>query len=175
MRDLCQNCGDDDHELKDCKGTLAACTYPHGGATIHHPHSILMCPWLHSFCHECHFNGHEANNHNVGLRFTPFELRQRFLSFSHLGLYTSLAFLSRDQRFRPSHWHSGLNSAPLGNNQRDLFLYEGPNSVVPENLQELRAPKLAVAASNLESKVYTYVALLQMHPRGVKTRQTFPE
>jgi hypothetical protein len=156
MASWCQNCAAKDHAYDKCKEDKVPCDYPHGPGFVHSPHSLLMCPALHSACHDCKIRGHEDEDHRAGLRRSPMQLRQQFLVHAHRGLFTSIPFLYGHVALLPYHWTAGLGYARLGRNTTDLWTYAGLGARIPGELLEANRTALEQAQKNCDSTVWTY-------------------
>ena len=153
----CHNCASRNHRREFCPLEKTACVYPHGPASHQHgPHSTLMCPNLHDLCTECYIRGHCAADHAAGMNLSPYQLRQKFLQFAHLGRLTCLPFLYGERRLQSYHWVAGLNVNRLPRNPQDLWIYTGTGSRLSQELLDSLADLMERARDNLNSNPMTY-------------------
>jgi hypothetical protein len=156
MSQWCQNCSSQGHKTSRCPRSMVPCPVHHYEQIAHPPHSALMCPQLHSYCHVCKMRGHLEQLHPE-LKFTPRQLRADFMEFCHLGLYTSLPYLYEEggpiQNF---HWKATVLACRLTRGQPDLWLYRGLSIQLPQDIVEARRAKQDVVRKNLDSTPSTY-------------------
>ena len=153
----CQNCGRDDHMLPRCKEEFVPCVYPHTPRIKNPPHSTLMCPDLMSYCSYCKFRGHRDQEHaRFGLDKSPYELRETFKKYCHLGLLSCLPFLPN---IRNHHFRACLSATSMARGQPDLWLYGGPNASIPDAILHLPSSVNGRerAIANRYSNPFTYI------------------
>ncbi len=156
----CQNCGSKEHAFEKCPEVKVPCVYPHGpGSQSNPPHSLLMCPSLHSACFDCRIRGHVEADHEAGMQQSQMQLRQKFLAFAHRGYLTCVPFLYGQRELQPYHWQGGLGFSRLARNVVDLWTYGGLNARVPEEVLETVRPFLEQAQQNTDSTPETYLPL----------------
>ena len=152
----CQNCGAQDHTTQQCPNWMVPCPMTHYQQIPHPPHSVLMCPQLHSFCHICKLRGHMEQIH-PDVKLTPREFRQDFMQHCHEGLYTSLPYLYESNGpIRNFHWKATLFGCKMTRGQADLWLYRGLDYKLPQEMIDSRRAKQDVVRENIDSTRDTY-------------------
>lgn len=163
----CQNCGDRFHKLTECPTPFKACTIKHLGTTRYPMHSKLMCPQVHSHCKFCRIRGHMSFVHDQGVTRSPRQLRAEFLKYAADGLLTSIPFLHTDDHpLDNGYWKMAIGTNTLVRGQADLWLYKGPGTYVPQELEEKLQDHQALADKNLNSTESTYEPTPDYHFRN---------
>lgn len=156
MSEWCQICAGRDHTTRRCNKKMVPCPVRHYQGIQHPPHTVLVCPQLHSYCHVCKLRGHMEQLH-PNLHQTPRELRQDFMAYCHQGFYTSLPYLYEHggviQNF---HWKSTLMACRMTRGQGDMWLYRGLGYALPQDMVDARKAKQDLVRRNLDSTATTY-------------------
>jgi hypothetical protein len=156
MSKLCQNCGSKYHKMDKCPLEFTICHFKHN-KLVHPPHSILLCPDLHSYCSECKYRGHlKAEHLGSGLQVSPWKSRQNFMNFAHMGLFTSIPYLHRFKPVRDFHWVASFGASKLSRHPGELWTYFGVEEQIPADLIDIRKPEREMAFRNLSSNGSTY-------------------
>ena len=120
LEERCKNCAKSEHEIEQCPelkdGQAPVCVYPHDGVPDLPPHSTRLCPILHYYCLICMVQGHHPEVH-VRQDFSHRELRERFFQHAHLGLLTSMPYLTLFPEARAMmnsvHWRGGYQGLQI--------------------------------------------------------------
>ena len=171
MSKLCQICGSDTHGIQECDKTFVACPVHHYRGINHPPHSVLMCPQLHAHCPLCKVRGHTEMQHDLCQLRSPRQLRQDFLRYSHLGLYTSIPYLYRidkDEseanhgsypRVKANHFRLSYSASTITRNQCDVWMYLGLDAFVPEEYMQTHEDRRQSVNDNFYSTPETYIKM----------------
>ena len=167
LRKHCNNCGKKDHQIQKCPKyrSFKHCEYDHAERQFP-KHSILMCPVLHHVCSNCQTRGHLESHHH---KWDPVRMYSEFQTRQHLGLFTSIPFLSlvpeHEHKVLFFHWilgfqHRNLESCPgnayrIGNFTPELHYRE----------VEAGATHLLKETSSEERKAYDRSRLRQTEER----------
>jgi hypothetical protein len=167
LRKHCNNCGKNDHRIQKCPNyrSFQHCEYDHAERQFP-KHSILMCPVLHHVCSDCQTRGHLESHHH---KWDPVKMYSEFQTRQHLGLFTSIPFLSlvpeHQHRVLFYHWimgfqHRNLESCPgnayrIGNFTPELHYRE----------VEAGATHMLRETSSEERKAYDRTRLRQTEER----------
>ena len=158
----CNNCGKFAHQTHHCpelrNGQSPVCVYPHDGVPDLRPHSTRLCPILHHACLICRVKGHSRDVH-VWQNFSHRELRERFFQHAHLGLLTSLPYLSLFPEARAkmikAHWRGGYRADSFNRDlitRYQLGISGDTNlSLVPDRAQRDREDAVQLVAADLEA------------------------
>lgn len=105
--------------------------------------------------------------HDQGVTRSPRQLRAEFLKYAADGLLTSIPFLHTDDHpLDNGYWKMAIGTNTLVRGQADLWLYKGPGTYVPQELEEKLQDHQALADKNLNSTESTYEPTPDYHFRN---------
>ena len=156
IQKLCSNCASHEHRFDNCPHLFEECTYHHSFNNLQ-PHSVLMCPLLHSACLQCKVCGHQERDHDFGNTKSPRQLRLQFIQFAHFGLWSSIPYLHPQKELQNYHWTAAMGMNRLPKNAADFFLYTGLKGTMPKEAREKVQHQMKTTTDNLTADEQTYI------------------